>query len=68
MELETDAKSLEKRLKKTALAWACALTPPTPFVTPEPPVEPEESLEEKVRRRRHEGKFYQWSDDEETSG
>lgn len=68
MESETYAKSLEKCLKKTALAWACTLTSPTFFVTPEPPGVPEESLEEKVRRRRHEGKFYQWSDDEETSG
>ncbi|PFX15876.1 hypothetical protein AWC38_SpisGene19884 [Stylophora pistillata] len=68
MELETEAKSLEKRLKKDALALACTLTPPTPFVTPEPPDEGEESLEEKVRRRRHEGEFYQRSDDEETSG
>ena len=36
MDLETDTKNLEKRLKKAALAWACTLTPPTAFVTPEP--------------------------------
>ena len=36
MDSETDSKNLEKRLKKTALAWACTLTPPTAFVTPEP--------------------------------
>ena len=36
MDSETDTKNLEKRLKKTALAWACTLTPPTAFVTPEP--------------------------------
>lgn len=36
MDLETDPKNLEKRLKKAALAWACTLTPPTAFVTPEP--------------------------------
>lgn len=36
MDSETDAKNLEKRLKKAALAWACTLTPPTAFVTPEP--------------------------------
>ena len=35
MDSETDA-NLEKRLKKAALAWACTLTPPTAFVTPEP--------------------------------
>ena len=37
MEPATDGKSLEKRLKVAALAWACTLTPPTGFVTPEPP-------------------------------
>ena len=36
MDSEPDAKNLEKRLKKAALAWACTLTPPTAFVTPEP--------------------------------
>lgn len=36
MDSETDTKNLEKRLKKAALAWACTLTPPTAFVTPEP--------------------------------
>ena len=36
MDSETDPKNLEKRLKKAALAWACTLTPPTAFVTPEP--------------------------------
>ena len=36
MDSETDHKNLEKRLKKAALAWACTLTPPTAFVTPEP--------------------------------
>lgn len=36
MDSETNTKNLEKRLKKTALAWACTLTPPTAFVTPEP--------------------------------
>ena len=36
MDLEPDTKNLEKRLKKAALAWACTLTPPTAFVTPEP--------------------------------
>lgn len=36
MDSETDGKNLEKRLKKAALAWACTLTPPTAFVTPEP--------------------------------
>ena len=36
MDAETDTKNLEKRLKKIALAWACTLTPPTAFVTPEP--------------------------------
>lgn len=37
MEPATDGKSLEKRLKVAALAWACTLTPPTEYVTPEPP-------------------------------
>ena len=36
MDSETGPKNLEKRLKKAALAWACTLTPPTAFVTPEP--------------------------------
>lgn len=36
MDSEPDTKNLEKRLKKAALAWACTLTPPTAFVTPEP--------------------------------
>lgn len=36
MDSEPDPKNLEKRLKKAALAWACTLTPPTAFVTPEP--------------------------------
>lgn len=36
MDSETDTKNLQKRLKKAALAWACTLTPPTAFVTPEP--------------------------------
>lgn len=68
MDSEPDAKNLEKRLKKAALAWACTLTPPTAFVTPEPGGETEEILEEKLRRGRREGTFYKWSDDEETSG
>lgn len=37
MEPATDGKSLEKRLKVAALAIACTLTPPTEYVTPEPP-------------------------------
>lgn len=37
MEPATDGKSLEKRLKVAALAWACTLTPPTGFEHPEPP-------------------------------
>ena len=32
-----DGKSLEKRLKVAALAWACTLTPPTGHEIPEPP-------------------------------
>ncbi|PFX15881.1 hypothetical protein AWC38_SpisGene19883 [Stylophora pistillata] len=34
MEQETDAKSAEKHLKRTALACGCAVTPPTAFVAP----------------------------------
>lgn len=37
MEQATDGKSLEKRLKVAALAWACTLAPPTEYPTPEPP-------------------------------
>ncbi len=37
MDPATDGKSLEKRLKVTALAWACTLTPPTGFQRDEPP-------------------------------
>jgi len=37
MEPATDGKSLEKRLKVAALAWACTLTPPTGFELPQPP-------------------------------
>lgn len=37
MEPATDGKSLEKRLKVAALAWACTLTPPSEHATPEPP-------------------------------
>ena len=37
MEPATDGKSLEKRLKVAALVWACTLTPPTDYLTPEPP-------------------------------
>ena len=36
MDSETDAKNVEKRLKKAALARACVLTPPSVFSTPEP--------------------------------
>jgi len=38
MESATDEKSLEKRLKVAALAWACTLTPPTGLAPPEPPL------------------------------
>ena len=34
MDSETDANNVEKHLKKAALAWACTLTPPTAFMTP----------------------------------
>lgn len=37
MEPATDGKSLEKRLKVNALAWASVLTPPTGYEPPEPP-------------------------------
>lgn len=37
MEPATDGKSLEKRLKVAALVWACTLTPPSEFASPEPP-------------------------------
>lgn len=37
MEPATDGKSLEKRLKVAALAWACTLTPPTGYEDPEDP-------------------------------
>ena len=36
MEPAMDGKSLEKRLKVTALAWACTLTPPTGYEHEEP--------------------------------
>ena len=34
MDQEVTRNNLEKRLKKAALAWACALTPPTACATP----------------------------------
>lgn len=37
MEPATDGKSLENRLKVSALAWASTLTPPTGYEPPEPP-------------------------------
>jgi len=43
MESATDEKSLEKRLKVAALAWACTLTPPTGLAPLEPPSVDEES-------------------------
>ena len=36
MEPATDGKSLEKRLKVAALVYACTLTPPREYLTPEP--------------------------------
>ena len=41
MKSATDGKSLQKRLKVAALAWACTLTPPTGYVTPQTTLPPD---------------------------
>ncbi|CAH3146184.1 unnamed protein product [Pocillopora meandrina] len=63
----TDAKSLERCLKKASLAWACTLTETIAFeVLRLEYGETEESLEEKLRRGQCVETFYNWIDDEET--
>ncbi|KAL9965881.1 hypothetical protein ACROYT_G029735 [Oculina patagonica] len=61
----TNRISHEKRLKLAALAWACTLTPPTGFPNDqhEPPSD-DESLEDKVRRKRREALSYKWDENE----